>query len=160
MEEAVKSRLTSLLPGYEVRVTDQDRSSLERYIYSLVDVIVLKDGSPVLGVECKMGETKYESCKNRNGWDGDFNTPLNNTSLKEYKEAEFPVYVVNINTFCHRAFAADIPTILASPNDAGKNQKGSGVIIYNVDSSKWLSWYGNFTLSDILTDIVRREGLC
>lgn len=163
LEEAVKNCLKKKLIGYEVSVTDQEKDSPEREMYSCVDVIVRDfwdGGRPVLGVECKLSETKYEACKNRNGWDGDVNTPLNNTSLHRYKKASFPFYVVNINTWCHRAFAADIPTILDSPNDAGRNVKKSGVIIYNIDSSSWMSWEGEFTITDILTDILKKEGIC
>lgn len=161
LEEAVKNCLKKRLIGYEVSVTNQGKDSPERETYSLVDVIVREwDGRPVLGVECKLSETKYEACMNRNGWDGDVNTPLNNTSLHEYKKASFPFYIVNINTWCKRAFAADIPTILNSPNDAGRNVKKSGVIIYNIDSSSWMSWEGDFTITDILTDILKKEGIC
>lgn len=159
LEESVKTHLSLLLPSFDVQVTDQT-DQIERIKWSLVDVVVKKDGHPVLGVECKLSETKYEACMARNGWDGDFNTPLNDSSLREYKKSPFPFYVVNINTWCHRAFAADIPTILSSPNDAGMNRKKSGVVIYNIDSSSWMSWEGDFKVTDILSDIIRKEGLC
>lgn len=158
LEEAVRKRLRVLLPPcYEVTVTDQRKDSLDRYIYSLCDVRVTKGDHTVLGIECKLGKTKYEACLNRNGWDGDYNTPLNASSLRTYKEANFPFYIVNINQFCHKAFAARLDKVLKSPNDAGKNVKVSGEVIYNIDSRDWMTWEGDFNLTDILMRIIGRE---
>ena len=156
IEKAVRDRLQELLPEYTVRCTDQDTKSLEREEFSLVDVIVLKGDHPVLGIECKRSETKFRKCMEINGWDGDYNTPLNNTSLRKYKESQFPFWVININQFCHKAFAADLDTILKSRHDYGQKKK-SGVIIYNIDSSTWMTYEDRFTLTDILSDIIRKE---
>lgn len=156
IEKAVRDRLQDLLPGYTVRCTDQDTRSLEREEFFLVDVIVLKGDHPVLGIECKRSETKFRKCMEINGWDGDYNTPLNNTSLRKYKESQFPFWVININQFCHKAFAADLDTILKSRHDYGQKKK-SGVIIYNIDSSTWMTYEDKFKLTDILSDIIRKE---
>lgn len=159
LERAVQKKLSELLPSYRVKMTDQGFDSKERDDYSLVDVVVLNAlEQPVLGVECKLSETKFKNCKKFNGWDGDFNTPINRTSLRKYKSSSFPFYLVNINKFCHRAFAASLQTILASPHDYGV-EKPWGALVYNVDSTNWMNWYEDFTLTDILTDIIRRE-LC
>lgn len=53
LECSVRDQLSRLLPDYTVRITDQDKDSLEREEFSLVDVIVLKGDHPVLGIECK-----------------------------------------------------------------------------------------------------------
>lgn len=159
LEVSVVDHLQRLLPGYTVRSTNQDHSSLEREEFSLVDVIVLKGDHPLLGIECKRSSTKFRKCREINGWDGDFNTPLNNTSLRKYKESQFPFYVLNINQFCHRVFTADIDTILKSRHDMGQ-VKESGVIIYNIDSSTWNCYEGNVKLDTVLLDILKKERLC
>ena len=159
LEEAVVRKLRELLPDYDVVHTVQD-NEIDRYRYSLIDVVVSFGDHILFGIECKIGFEKYLSCQVQNGWDGDYNTPINDSSLKKYKEAQFPVYLLNINTWCHRAFWADLKTILFSPNDAGKNHKKSGVIIYNVDSRGWKGYEGSFTLTTILKDIMKKEGLC
>lgn len=156
IEAAVKSHLQRLLPGYTIKNVDQEQSSLEREEFSLVDVIVLKGDHPVLGIECKRSETKFRKCLEINGWDGDYNTPLNNTSLRKYKESQFPFYVININQFCHKAFAANLDTILHSRHDQGQ-RKPSGVIIWNLDSSTWMVYEDDFKLTDILSDIIKKE---
>lgn len=156
IENAVKNHLQKLLPDYTIKCVDQDNSSLEREEFSLVDVVVLKGDHPVLGIECKRSETKYIKCDQINGWDGDYNTPLNNTSLRKYKESQFPFWVININEFCHKAFAANLDTILNSRHDQG-HRKPSGVIIYNMDSSTWKTYEDDFNLTDILTDIIKKE---
>lgn len=156
IELAVVDHLKKLLPGYKVIHTPQD-NDIDRYIYSLIDVVVVKDDHIVLGVECKYGKEKYQKCLQKNGWDGDYNTPLNRSSLHRYKEATFPVWVININEFCHKAFAADLKTILSSPNDYGRNIKKSGEVIYNVDSRSWRRYEGDFDLTTILTDIIKEE---
>ena len=156
IELAVVDHLKELLPGYKVIHTPQD-NDIDRYIYSLIDVVVVKDDHIVLGVECKYGKEKYQKCLQKNGWDGDYNTPLNRSSLHRYKEATFPVWVININEFCHKAFAADLKTILSSPNDYGRNIKKSGEVIYNVDSRSWRRYEGDFDLTTILTDIIKEE---
>ena len=155
-EASVVRHLQELLPQYTVRGTIQDRDSLEREEFSLVDVIVLQGDHPVLGIECKRSSTKFRKCLQINGWDGDYNTPLNNTSLRKYKESQFPFYVININQFCHKAFAADIDTILRSRHDNGQ-KKPSGVVIWNLDSSNWMVYEGEFKLTDILKDIIKKE---
>lgn len=160
LECSVREQLSRLLPNYTIRITDQDKDSLEREEFSLVDVIVLKGDHPVLGIECKWGDVKLNNCLTVNGWDGDYNTPLNNTSLRKYKEAQFPVYLINVNHWCHKAFAADLPTILKSPNDAGKYVKKSGVIRYNVCSKSWMVYEDKWSVKTILTDILRKEKLC
>lgn len=156
IELAVRSHLQKLLPGYTIKCVDQDNKSLEREEFSLVDVVVLKGDHPVLGIECKRSETKFRKCLEINGWDGDYNTPLNNTSLRKYKESQFPFYVININQFCHKAFAANLDTILHSRHDSGQ-VKPSGVIIYNLDSSSWMVYEDEFKLTDILSDIIKKE---
>jgi len=156
VEEAVARTLRTLLPGYEVINTIQD-DPVERWRYSLIDVVVMKGDDIVFGIECKRGEVKYEACLNRCGWDGDYNTPLNRSSLKKYKEASFPVWIININEFCHKAFAAPLDVVLQSPNDAGRNVKRSGEWIYNNDSRGWTMYEGDFKLSDILKDIIKKE---
>jgi len=156
IELAVVNHLQELLPDYKIIHTPQD-NDIDRYIYSLVDVVVIKDDRILFGIECKYGEEKYQKCLVKNGWDGDYNTPINRSSLHKYKEAGYPVYLININQFCHKAFAADLPTILGSPNDAGKNVKKSGEVIYNVDSRTWMVYEDKFRLSDILSDIIKKE---
>lgn len=158
IEAAVKSHLQRLLPGYTIKNVDQNKDSLEREEFSLVDVVVMKGDHPVLGIECKRSETKFRKCLEINGWDGDYNTPLNNTSLRKYKESQFPFWVININQFCHKAFAAKLDTILTSRHDSGQ-RKPSGVIIYNLDSSTWMTYEDDFKLSTILEDIIKKE-LC
>lgn len=156
IENAVVDQLRELLPGYSIIHTPQD-NEIDRYIYSLVDVVVVKGGRILFGVECKYGEEKYQKCLVKNGWDGDYNTPINRSSLHKYKEAGYPVYLININRWCHKAFAADLSTILNSPNDAGKNVKESGEVIYNVDSRSWMVYEDDFNLTDILADIIKKE---
>lgn len=156
IERAVVDHLTSLLPDCKIFQTPQD-NEIDRYIYSLVDVVVMKGDHILFGIECKYGEEKYQKCLQKNGWDGDYNTPINRSSLHKYKEADYPVYLININRWCHRAFCADLPTILSSPNDAGRNIKKSGEVIYNVDSRSWMTYEDRFTLTDILSDIIRKE---
>lgn len=156
IELAVVDHLTTLLPDCKVFQTPQD-NEIDRYIYSLVDVVVMKDDHILFGIECKYGEEKYQKCLIKNGWDGDYNTPINRSSLHKYKEADYPVYLININRWCHKAFAADLKTILGSPNDAGRNIKKSGEVIYNVDSRSWMTYEGQFRLTDILKDIIRKE---
>lgn len=156
VEEAVVDQLTRLLPGYKIVHTPQD-NDLDRYIYSLIDVVVMKGDRILFGIECKYGEQKYQRCLQKNGWDGDYNTPLNRSSLHKYKEAGYPVYLININRWCHKVFVADLPTILKSPNDAGKNVKVSGEVIYNVDSRTWMTYEGKINLSSIIKDIIKKE---
>lgn len=159
LEVAVVKALRRLLPGYKVIQTPQD-NDIDRYIYSLIDVVVEKDDHILFGVECKYGKEKYQKCLQKNGWDGDYNTVINGSSLHKYKQATFPVWVINLNEFCHKAFAADLPTILNSPQDYGKNVKKSGEVRYNIDSRTWMVYEDKFTLTDILTDILRKEKLC
>ena len=156
VEEAVAKTLRTLLPGYEVINTDQS-DPIERFKYSLVDVVVMKGDHVCFGIECKRGDTKLLNCKKQNGWDGDYNTPLNNSSLMKYKEAYFPVWIININEFCHKAFAAPLDVVLKSPHDTGKNVKWSGEVIYNNDSRGWTVYEGDFKLSDILKNIIKKE---
>ena len=156
VEEAVVDQLTRLLPGYKIVHTPQD-NDLDRYIYSLIDVVVMKDDRILFGIECKYGKEKLRNCKLVNGWDGDYNTPLNRSSLHKYKEAGFPVYILNINSWCHKVFVADLPTILNSPHDRGQNIKKSGEERYNIDSRTWMTYEGKISLSTILTDIIKKE---
>lgn len=159
VEEAVVKQLQEIIPEYRVINTPQD-NEIDRIKYSLIDVVVLdRTGVPVLGIECKRTLEKYQACKNICGWDGDYNTPLNGSSLKKYREARFPVWIININEFCHKVLVAPIQVVLASPNDAGRNMKWSGDVIYNVDSRTWNIYEGDFSLSDILIDIIRKMGL-
>lgn len=159
IEVGVKTQLERILPGSEVINTNQEFGSEERDIYHLCDVVVVKDGKTILGIECKRSTTKFHKCKQMNGWDGDYNTPLNSTSLRKYYQSEFPFYVLNINQFCHKVFTADIPTIMMSRRDKGM-VKDSGVIIYNFDSSTWTCYEGDVNLSQVLTDILKKEKLC
>lgn len=161
VEDAVVIHLQELLPDYKVINTPQSmEDEIDRIKYSLIDVVVLnRYGWPVLGIECKRTLEKYNACKNICGWDGDYNTPLNRSSLRKYKEANFPVWIININEFCHKVLVAPLQVILASPNDAGRNMKWSGEVIYNVDSRSWNIYEGDFTLKDILADIIRKMGL-
>lgn len=156
VEEAVVKTLRTLLPDYEVINTVQD-DPIERFKYSLIDVVVMKGDHIVFGIECKRGETKLQNCMTLNGWDGDYNTPLNNSSLMQYKDAYFPVWIININEFCHKAFAAPLDVVLKSPHDTGRNVKRSGEVIYNNDSRGWTVYEGDFKLSDILKDIIKKE---
>lgn len=158
LEEDVVDELQRLLPGYKVFQTPQD-NEIDRYIYKLIDVVVEKDDHILFGIECKYGKEKLRNCKDVNGWDGDYNTVLNRHSLHNYKEAYFPVYILNYNEFCDKAFTADLPTILKSGNDAGRYVKSSGEVRYNVDSRTW-NTYDGLDLTRILTDILRKEKLC
>lgn len=160
LEEAVRERLAELLPKYKVVMTQQDNSSLEREEYSLIDVVVLAGTRPVLGIECKWGDEILYCCQAVNGWPSDYNVVLNSTSLHKYKEAEFPVYVLNVNHWCHKAMVADLHTILSSPNDSGRWIKYSGVVRYNVDARGWIVYEADWTVRTIVADVVRREGLC
>lgn len=159
IEVYVKQWLKTLLPDCEVINTNQALGSIERDKYHLCDVVVVKDGKTVLGIECKRSVKKYEKCLEHNGWDGDYNTPLNSSSLQKYKESEFPFYVLNINQFCHKIFIADIPTIINSPKDCSIRKK-TGVVIYNIDSSTWKEYNGDVKLSEIIKDILKKEKLC
>ena len=159
IEHAVANRLKELLPGYEVINTNQD-NTIDRMIYSLIDVVVMKGDHILFGIECKYSQTKLNNCKVVNGWDGDYNTVINRSSLKEYKNASFPVYVINFNKFCNKVFVADLPTLLKSGNDAGKYAKYSGEVRYNIDSRSWTRYEGGVHLTDILTDILKKEKLC
>lgn len=158
LEQAVVITLKKLLPDYQVVHTPQD-NDIDRYIYSLIDVVVEKDGRILFGIECKYGKEKLRNCLAVNGWDGDYNTVINQSSLHKYKEAYFPVYVLNYNQFCHKVFTADLKTLLGSPNDAGKYVKKSGEIRYNVDSRSWNTYEGKLDMTDILSDIIKKE-LC
>lgn len=159
IEVSVKSHLERLLPGCEVINTNQEFGSEDRDTYHLCDVVVVKEGKTILGIECKRSTTKFQKCKQMNGWDGDYNTPLNSSSLRKYEESEFPFYVMNINQFCHKIFTADLMTILFSNRDKGM-VKDSGVIIYNFDSTTWNQYEGNVGLDQVLTDILKKEKLC
>lgn len=159
IEVSVKEHLKKMLPDCEVINTNQEFGSEERDIYHLCDVVVVKDGKTILGIECKRSTTKFLKCKEMNGWDGDYNTPLNSTSLRKYYQSEFPFYVMNINQFCHKIFTADISTILMSRRDKGIT-KNSGVVIYNYDSSSWTCYDGKIGLNQVLTDILKKEKLC
>ena len=159
IEYSVKEHLQELLPHCEVINTNQEKDSPERDIYHLCDVVVIDNGKPILGIECKRSQTKFLKCRELNGWDGDYNTPLNSTSIRKYMDSEFPFYVLNINQFCHRIFTADIITIMLSRRDRGQ-VKDSGVIIYNYDSSTWTCYEGKVGLDLVLTDILKREKLC
>ena len=159
IEFAVADCLKTMLHDYRVINTRQD-NEIDRYVYSLIDVVVMKDDHIVLGIECKRGKEKLQCCLNKNGWDGDYNTVINASSLHQYKEATFPVYVINFNEFCHKVLVADLPTLLNSPNDAGRYVKKSGEIRYNIDSRKWMIYEGDIYLKDILLDILKKEKLC
>lgn len=159
IEAYVKLWLKRLLPDCEVINTNQEYGSKERDTYHLCDVVVVRDNITILGIECKWSCKKYEQCLDHNGWDGDYNTPLNSSSLQKYKESEFPFYVLNINNFCHKIFTADIPTILSSPKDCSIRKK-TGVVIYNIDSRNWTEYDGDVKLSEIIKDILKKEKLC
>ena len=158
VERSVVRNLKELLPDCDVLNTPQD-NDIDRFLYSLIDIVVVRDGRVLFGVECKRGLEKYQACKNLCGWDGDYNTPLNKSSLHKYKAARFPVWIININEFCHKALVAPLEVVLSSPNDSGRNVKRSGETIYNVDSSAWNIYDGDFTLAGILQDIITKEGL-
>ena len=160
VEQSVVRHLKELLPDCTVLNTPQD-NEIDRFLYSLIDVVVIKDGRIVFGVECKRGLEKYQACKNLCGWDGDYNTPLNGSSLHKYKAAQFPVWLININEFCHKALVAPLPVIMASPHDYGRNTKRSGETIYNVDSTNWniYDYEGDVPMAGILQDIINKEGL-
>lgn len=159
IERGVVKLLHSMMPDCDIKNTNQEWGSAERDEYNLCDCVVIRDGKTILGIECKRSAQKFLKCKEFNGWDGDFNTPLNNTSIKKYEESDFPFYVLNINEFCHKAFAADIKTISKSNHDKGI-RKPSGVVIYNYDSSDWMVYEETFTVRQILSDIMKKEGLC
>lgn len=159
IEYAVADHLQQLLPDCKVINTPQD-NDIDRFIYSLVDVVVVRNDHILLGIECKYGREKLMNCLKRNGWDGDYNTVINASSLHKYKQATFPVYVMNFNSFCQKVLVADLPTVLNSPNDGGKNIKSSGEVRYNIDSRNWMIYSGDIHLKDILVDILKKEKLC
>lgn len=159
VEQAICKHLRTLLPDCEVRITEQSFGASDRDRYSLVDVIVLKDNQPILGIESKRSSTPFRKCKDFCGWESRYNTPLNNTSIRKYQESTFPFYILNINQFAHMAFTADIHTILESDHDLGQ-KKPSGVIIYNYNSSSWMTYRGQFKLTQILQDILKKENIC
>lgn len=161
IEYAVATRLRDLLPGYEVINTPQD-NDIDRMIYCLIDVVVMKGDHICFGVECKYSQTKLNNCKVVNGWDGDYNTVINRNSLREYKEAYFPVYFINYNSWCNKSFTTDLQGLLRSGNDAGKYVKYSGDVRYNIDSRTWDEYDGfiDERLTDILSDILKKEKLC
>lgn len=158
IEVNVVKQLQHLCPGCEIKNTNQDKGAEERDIYHLCDVVIIKDGKTVLGIECKRSMEKFYSCEEKYGWDGDYNTPLNNTSIRKYRDAEFPFYILNINQFCHKIFTADIMTVLKSRSACVR--KDNGVIIYNYDSTNWNEYSGNVHLSEVLQDILKKEKLC
>ena len=159
IESGVCHILSRIFPDCVVKNTQQEFGSKDRDDYKLCDCVVIRNGVTILGIECKRSKEKFRKCMEFNGWDGDYNTPLNNTSIRKYKESDFPFYVLNVNEFCHKVFAADIHTIMKSRHDNGQ-KKPSGTIIYNFDSSSWMTYTGDFKIQDVLTDIARKEGLC
>lgn len=152
IENAVKRILKEKFPHYSVRMTDQTKGSSDRDNLCLVDVIVEKEGRPVLGIECKRSATKFYSCLDKNGWDGNNNTPLNKSSLEHYKQADFPFYIININQFCHTILVASIEQVLHSPHDPGI-RKPWGEVIYNFDCTLWKHYY-NTKLTEIIDNII------
>lgn len=161
LEKGVKVILEQLLPECTVKNTDQDWGSKEREEYHLCDVVVLnKDGKPVLGIECKYNNEIYPSCKILNGWDYEHNTPLNASSVREYIQAEFPLYVMNFNEKINKVLVADIYTIMLSKRDCGKRKK-SGDTFYNYDSRNWMVYEAKDGITkEILQDILKKEKLC
>ena len=111
LEQAVTDQLNRLLPDTCKAINTSQDNSIDRFIYSTVDVVVMKGDHIVFGIECKYGKEKYNACQALNGWDGDYNTPLNEKSVHRYKEAEFPVYVLNVNSWCGKMFTADLKTL-------------------------------------------------
>lgn len=164
LEQAVTDQLNRLLPDTCKAINTSQDNSIDRFIYSTVDVVVMKGDHIVFGIECKYGKEKYNACQALNGWDGDYNTPLNEKSVHRYKEAEFPVYVLNVNSWCGKMFTADLKTILGSPNDGGRNRKYSGEVRYNVDSRQWnnYTYTDNLSLVFPLSDIIdkHKKELC
>ena len=157
VEESVRDLSQKLLPDCKVFVTDQS-DPIERIKYNLVDVVVQKDGHTVLGIECKRNRTKWGICYKLNGWSGNWNTPINVTSWDQYLQAQFPVYIINIQEFAKKAYMADLDTVKNSK--FGVDWRVEGRDVHNIDSHTWKVYEGNFTLTDILSDIFRREGLC
>lgn len=162
IEKGVRIGLTRLLPdGYTAKVTDQDPDSPEREEYHLIDVVILQYGLPVLGIECKCTLTKLEHCWSICGWDPIYNTPLNDSSLRKYKESPFPYYLMNVQVWARRVYVCDQKTLFESRFDLGKKKKGSDVKLYNVCAEKWMTYEGDdVRLLRILTDILKREGIC
>ena len=157
IECAVRDQLQKLLPDCTVFVTRQD-DPIERFKYNLGDVVVHKDGHTILGIECKRGNTKLKSCWSMNGWSGVWNTPINRSSWKEYQKAFFPVYVINLQEFAHKVFVADVPTIKNSK--FGLDMFVQGRWVHNIDSRGWTRYEDDVTLSVILMDILKKEGIC
>lgn len=156
LEALVKVKLEELLPsGYTVKNTPQDPGCPEREQFNLCDVVVFKDGTPVFGVECKVGEEKFRKCEDFFGWDGDYNTPLNGSSLNEYKVAAFPFYVLNGNTWCGLLMAARMDEVLATPH-SGMRVDYKGNPIYNFDCRKW---HQSKSINNMLKYIISKE-LC
>lgn len=157
VEESVRDLSQKMLPDCKVFVTDQS-DPIERIKYNLVDVVVQKDGHTVLGIECKRNNKKMYASWKINGWSGDWNTPINKTSWDQYLQAQFPVYIINIQEFAKKAYMADLDTVKNSK--FGPDQRVGVRDVYNIDSHTWKVYEGKFTLTDILSDIFRREGLC
>lgn len=154
LEALVEEILQVHLPsGYTAKCTPQDPGCPEREEYNLCDVVVFKDGIPVFGVECKVGEEKFWRCKDFFGWDGDYNTPLNGSSLNEYKVAKFPFYVLNGNTWCGLLMAARMDEVLATPH-SGMRVDYKGNPIYNFDCRKW---HKSKSINSMLKYIISKE---
>lgn len=147
LEKSVFETIKEL--GYEVIMTDQRPGSPERQKYHLCDVVIL---DRLWGIECKLSTEKYKKCKEHNGWDGDFNTPLNESSIMEYNRADFPIYLLNINVFCRKAFWIKVSDLPKCRHDMGIKKGGERVI--NYDSSSWNSYEGDFNIRDIIKDIL------
>lgn len=159
LELAVVDQLNRLLPDRCRAIQTPQDNEIDRYIYDTIDVVVMKGDHIVFGIECKYGKERYRACQTLNGWSPDFNTPLNRQSLHRYKQAQFPVYLINVNSWCNRMFVADLPTILRSPNDSGRNRKSSGEERYNIDSTKWdqYEYYDKWSLMTPLADIIDKR---
>lgn len=160
VEKGILDLLTTILPvGYEVVNTDQTRGSTQRNDYSLIDVVILKDGQPVLGIECKRSQTELRQCWKMNNWSPLHNTVINGSSLRKYQEAKFPYWIINVQEWAHRIYAAHKNMVLNS-RCGPKIYKKSGGYMMNICSETWYEYKGDVKMSTVLKDILKKEKIC
>lgn len=99
LELALKKTLQEYLPDNDIIITPQNLKDRKPEL-GIVDILVRdKDKKILFGVECKLGETKFQACKKYNGWDGDYNCPINKTSFATYRTYSYPVFLFNLQSW-------------------------------------------------------------
>lgn len=160
VEKGIIDLLTKLLPpGYTVLNTDQTRGSVQREDYSLIDVVILKDKNPVLGIECKRTQTELRNSWKMNNWSPLHNTVINGSSLRKYQEADFPYWIINVQEWAHRVYAAHKNMVLSS-RCGPKIYKKTGGYMLNICTETWYEYKGEVKMKKVLEDILKKEKIC